>query len=237
MVISKEISQIHVLKAIEKMIKIGIESFRASTGYDLLYKGHRYPPKEVLQIASIEAVGREIDYLSGGDHTNNKLIRLGFKIVIKDTDTEIVLDHVRKLRQKNIEQNEKIDLGILIEDLESEEIELYESRVEGALVTYYGRSYERDPINRKNAIDFHGLSCKICGFNFEEVYGGRGKDYIEVHHVKPLSSLGEERVIDPKVDLVTVCSNCHRMIHRKKDNVLTVEELKMLLHSSKKGEL
>ncbi|MCM3020096.1 EVE domain-containing protein [Priestia megaterium] len=122
-----------------------------------------------------------------------------------------------------------IDSEVLIEDLESEEIELYEPRVEGTLVTYYGRRYERDPINRKRAIEFHGLSCKVCGFNFEEVYGERGKDFIEVHHVKPLNTLEKEIVIYPERDLVPVCANCHRMIHRRRDNILTVRDLKNLI--------
>ncbi|MED1085493.1 HNH endonuclease [Bacillus mycoides] len=50
-----------------------------------------------------------------------------------------------------------------------------------------------------------------------------------MHHVKPLSTIGEEVVVDPRKDLVPVCSNCHRMIHRRKDNVLTVEELEDLV--------
>ena len=67
---------------------------------------------------------------------------------------------------------------------------------------------------------------RICGFNFEEVYGERGKDYIEVHHLRPVSTLGKETKIDPKTDMTVLCSNCHRMIHRRKDNVLTPEELR-----------
>ena len=68
-----------------------------------------------------------------------------------------------------------------------------------------------------------------CGFNFEETYGEIGKNYIEVHHVTPLFSLDGEIDIDPAKDLVVVCSNCHRMIHRNKDRVLTIQELKEYL--------
>ncbi|WP_456363067.1 HNH endonuclease [Priestia aryabhattai] len=92
-----------------------------------------------------------------------------------------------------------------------------------------GRRYERDPINRKRAIEFHGLSCKVRGFNFEEVYGERGKGFIEVHHIEPLSTLEKEAGIDPERDLIPVCANCHRMIHRRRDNPLTVDELRALL--------
>lgn len=45
-------------------------------------------------------------------------------------------------------------------------------------------------------------------------YGENGKDFIEIHHVKPLSTLEEATEIDPEIDLVPVCLNCHRMLHR-----------------------
>lgn len=32
--------------------------------------------------------------------------------------------------------------------------------------------------------------------------------------------------VDPETDLVPLCSNCHKMIHRKKAKPLTLEELK-----------
>lgn len=65
-----------------------------------------------------------------------------------------------------------------------------------------------------------------CGFDFEAVYGEAGKDFIEVHHIKPLSDVGEDVEVDPEKDLVCVCSNCHRIIHRKKDGICTIEEVK-----------
>lgn len=59
------------------------------------------------------------------------------------------------------------------------------------------------------------LYCEICGFDFEKVYGDLGKEFIEAHHVKPVSSMspGEKTRVE---DLIMVCSNCHSMIHRKK---------------------
>ena len=65
----------------------------------------------------------------------------------------------------------------------------------------------------------------ICGFDFEAFYGEAGRNFIEVHHIKPLSSLDEEIMIDPEKDLVCVCSNCHRIIHRKKDGVYSLDDV------------
>jgi len=84
-------------------------------------------------------------------------------------------------------------------------------------------------LNRNKCIEIHGLRCKACDFDFLETYGDVGKGFIEVHHKKPLFSLDEEVNVNAETDLVPVCANCHRMIHRKKNAILTVEELRALL--------
>ena len=72
----------------------------------------------------------------------------------------------------------------------------------------------------------------VCGFNFEDVYGDIGKEFIHVHHVKPLSEIGAKYEIDPIQDLCPICPNCHAMIHRENPS-LTIDQLRRQL----KGEL
>lgn len=73
------------------------------------------------------------------------------------------------------------------------------------------------------------LLCLVCKFNFEERYGALGVDFIECHHTRPLSELTEER--PSRLDEVAlVCSNCHRMIHRKRP-WLRIDELVAVLRS------
>ena len=127
------------------------------------------------------------------------------------------------------ERQKKYRETVVEEDITAELAQEDTFYKDGAAHPYYGTRYERDPRNRLRAIDIHGLSCAACGFNFEEVYGERGKDFIEVHHIKPISTLNEKIEINPEKDLVPVCSNCHRMLHRKRDHVLTVEELRALI--------
>ena len=68
------------------------------------------------------------------------------------------------------------------------------------------------------------LSCQICGFSFFDKYGEIGKGFIEAHHIVPISELKEET--NTKIeDLAMLCSNCHRMVHRKRP-WLTIEKLK-----------
>lgn len=117
-------------------------------------------------------------------------------------------------------------------DIEGEISEEEEPLLEGAVKHYYGKKYERKPENRKRAIEIHGLKCAVCGFDFEKVYGERGKGFIEIHHTKPLSLLGNEQIVDPGTDLIPVCSNCHKMIHRRKDHVLSIEEIKKIIKTS-----
>ena len=89
---------------------------------------------------------------------------------------------------------------------------------------------ERDPKLREAKIrqsQLQGLdlACEICGFDFLKTYGERGKGYIEVHHVLPLHASGP--VKSRLDDLALLCSNCHRMIHRR--GWLTPKELKDIL--------
>lgn len=49
------------------------------------------------------------------------------------------------------------------------------------------------------------------------------------HYKRPLYLNATEIYIDPKKDLVPLCSNCHRMIHRDKFNILPVEDLKQIV--------
>jgi len=158
-----------------------------------------------------------------------------FEIFGKSLDTEdIQFPKIRFEKVDSLDFNVELIDYIKIElDTESEEAEevvnlgdvSYEKREEGKVTYFYSKKYERDPKNRADAIAYHGTKCKICGFDFEKVYGIRGKGYIEIHHINPLSNLGEEVKIDPKKDLIPVCSNCHRMIHRRKDSILSIEDM------------
>ena len=82
------------------------------------------------------------------------------------------------MRFAKLSENEySVDLilaDVIRTDVEEEIQQETESRAEGGAKQYYGRRYERDPANRRQAIAFHGLRCAACGFDFEEIYGIRG---------------------------------------------------------------
>ncbi|ERM80912.1 hypothetical protein P872_11070 [Rhodonellum psychrophilum GCM71 = DSM 17998] len=71
------------------------------------------------------------------------------------------------------------------------------------------------------------LCCQVCDFSFFDFYGVIGEGFIEAHHVFPISQLTEQT--ETKIeDLALVCSNCHRMLHRKRPWI-TLDNLKALL--------
>lgn len=88
--------------------------------------------------------------------------------------------------------------------------------------------YERNPYAREVCLKTKGYNCIICGFNFENHFGELGKDYIHVHHTKPLSERNQRYLLNPSIDLVPICPNCHSMIHRRRP-AMNVEELKYCL--------
>ena len=109
------------------------------------------------------------------------------------------------------------------------------ARKEGAARTVSSTQYERAPQNRLDAIRMHGHQCVACGFDFGEVYGERGEGYIEVHHLIPLHEVNDDHKVNPETDLAPVCANCHRMIHRRRDDTLSINELRNILQGKERG--
>ena len=101
---------------------------------------------------------------------------------------------------------------------------------EGALVKVMANKYERNQKARKECVAKKGYKCLVCGCDFEKAYGEIGKGFIHVHHVVPISSIGQEYELNVDTDLVPVCPNCHYMMHRK-DPPYTVEEMKKIMLS------
>lgn len=140
------------------------------------------------------------------------------KISVGENLNEIVIEPLHK----TIDYSEKL----ILEDYNVKEGEISEKIIKsikrcGTLI-----KKAKSIFKKKNG----SLKCQICGFNFEEVYGKLGEDYIEGHHIIPLASRKEE-CISRIEDVVLVCANCHRMLHRKKG--ITIDELKNICKNKK----
>jgi len=110
---------------------------------------------------------------------------------------------------------------VFLSDEISKDIIIYPDEVkeerltEGSKKQITVNAYERNPKAREKCIKHYGTKCFICNFDFEKTYGQIGKGFIHVHHLKPLSEINEEYIIDPIEDLRPVCPNCHAMLHKK----------------------
>lgn len=105
------------------------------------------------------------------------------------------------------------------------------SALEGAqrLRKHYARERNRGLIKRKKqqfASEHDGrVFCEACHFDFSQFYPPElGDGFIEVHHLAPLFIDDQPRRTTLN-DLLLLCSNCHRMVHRSKD---VDENLKIL---------
>lgn len=101
--------------------------------------------------------------------------------------------------------------------------------VEGAAKTVMTKIYERDRGARLKCIGHWGWKCFVCQFDFASIYGDLGEGFIHVHHLKPLSEIGEAYMLDPVADLRPVCPNCHAMLHRRTP-AITIETLLDRMH-------
>ncbi|QJY35195.1 hypothetical protein HOO69_00630 [Vibrio europaeus] len=130
-------------------------------------------------------------------------------------------------RARTIEMLEEITTDL---DEEQEEHEL-ESGYEGKPILRLHKSRERSAKvvkqKKQHVIKETGkLACEVCSMDFKAVYGELGEGFAECHHKNPLS-LREENKQTKLCDLAIVCSNCHRMLHRKRP-WLKVETLKRI---------
>lgn len=100
---------------------------------------------------------------------------------------------------------------------------------EGGVSTHLASYYERNPRLRSEAIRVHGTRCQACEVDLGEVYGDRGAGFIEVHHLRAVASYEGEVLVDPATDMAVLCPNCHRIVHRRRNDPLSLDELRRLV--------
>lgn len=104
-------------------------------------------------------------------------------------------------------------------------LETTEELFEGIKRTVIVNSYERNTKARHLCVKHWKAICAVCDIDFEKTYGEIGQGFIHVHHLTPVSQIGQSYQVDPIKDLIPVCPNCHSMLHRQ-EPPLTIDELK-----------
>ena len=154
---------------------------------------------------------------SNKEEADNKSETIKIKNIIPNLNTKILMKRDKE--------------WYAVDDIKNyvaEEIQNPELYLEGVSKKIFINIYERNTKARLKCISHYGLKCSVCKFDFEKYYGEIGKNYIHVHHIKPLASIGKKYKLDPIKDLRPICPNCHAMIHRTNET-LTISQLKSYL--------
>lgn len=202
--------------------------------------------------STIDAYANSINLITE-DLNNN--FNLHLKSLYDEVDTSVLLEYFDKLfnlphviESERIQRKRKtngfkryIEFRKFENELSNNEnqpviFDTQESQTEGGEKIIISKVAERVGKLRAQAIKIHGLTCKACGFNFFEKYGKIGKDFIEIHHLKKLKPNHGFVVVEtnPETDLIPLCSNCHRVVHMKRNLTLSLEALIELIRENVK---
>lgn len=129
---------------------------------------------------------------------------------------------LRKLAENIKNGYREVPNDVVLDD--EDEADFPEGRV---LYRLHRKRERRQDLVKKKKTQAKSLKCEACGFDFFEVYGPVGEGFIECHHTIPLSEYDGNQTTKLS-DLALVCSNCHRILHRRRP-WLSISELKGLL--------
>jgi 5-methylcytosine-specific restriction enzyme A len=192
----RRVSREQVIAAIDKLDRGYNHAFGDSTKYDLVHSRRRYPSKAVLGVAAEPHFGRQLRTDDFSASDAFPILRmLGFQVVLKES-------------LQRVDYPDEVGAAS-----------------EGSKQTVTVNRYERDPTNREACLVHHGTRCIVCDFDFGLMYGAEAAGYIHVHHLRPLSEMGVEHLVDPIKDLVPMCPNCHAAVHLFKP-LLSPQELR-----------
>ena len=68
----------------------------------------------------------------------------------------------------------------------------------------------------------------MCRFDLEKVYGELGRNFIEAHHIKPISKMNDVDLTNVE-NIKMLCFNCHRMVHRGIERGIDFDEIKTII--------
>lgn len=164
-----------------------------------------------LGFAKYELVGRTGQYVltaAGRKHLQENKDVLTY-LLVNDFEYKDIIDNLLKVESEPKRKPEAFDENVMIQ-------EGYKRVVER---TVFERSRKlRDYAVAQFTVNDR-ISCRCCEFNYNDFYGSDlAKGYIEIHHQKPVFKYEDEDLEKTMAaalgNLVPVCSNCHRIIHR-----------------------
>jgi hypothetical protein len=188
----------HLLQAARMLVGgFADHPFHDSTDYDVLFDGHRLPPKALLGVAAKLALGRQLkpsDFKGGQDTLCFRILAgAGYTIIPKNeaTPRETLLSpDDRRWSEGNVR---------LVTHLKRERGTGLAAAKRASFRAEHGR-----------------LFCERCGLDPVKHYGDPdGEACIEVHHSREAvadMAPGHQTELE---DLECLCANCHRFVHRQ----------------------
>jgi len=218
-------NQISRLEGIEILENLGMKE---SSAHDYIYfysnliQGKLFT--RTTNVYATELYLEKIYHEKGVGMLKNALLSLSQHFDYYEDLTKRAIKNRREVYNKYYDLIKDYSDEIIYADEVESGIEYSEGKTKQVLIN----SYERNPIARKKCIEFYGVKCQVCEFNFEDKFGDLGKDFIHVHHIVDISMIGKEYSVDPIKDLIPVCPNCHSMLHKRKP-AYAIEELKKIM--------
>lgn len=148
---------------------------------------------------------------------------LGEFRVVEQLTSPTLVKTATKLAKRPISAVLKLDgVGRIWErSSENSEVSAFEGAARRREAVYRKREawFRQAKIQQAMTANNGNLVCEVseCGFDFQRRYGELGSEFAEVHHQNPVAQT-RGRVRCYLSDLKIVCSNCHRMIHRRGQN-------------------
>lgn len=154
--------------------------------------------------------------------------------LLEDVEEFACIDVARKnvARNSDVGEEKKQQIKLATVSPMVRNRESAEPLSEGARKRKAYDAVERNQMARKICLSHYGYTCQVCGLNFGERFGVEFAEIIDVHHLKPLGASDGERMVDPINDLVPLCPNCHRMVHRGRVEPRSLEEVRAIVMSS-----
>lgn len=191
---------------------------------------------ELLENRTDDRFSQKVRNLTGSHRT---LANRGLAVRDDDGNHEITAEGLKYLREHKPSADAITSQGFDIEDRERvadtdyKDLLIEEGAANRVSKTVYKRSQKLHEYARDHFSDEGGkIVCRGCGFEGSSVYGDVGLGLIEMHHLVPLhlrEGENEGAQLEEAIDGVApLCPNCHRMVHRQRDQLLTLDELRFL---------
>lgn len=208
----------NIINALEKIDRMDPRNLNKGTKFELLYQGKRYPPKEVLRYANLELSGEILQNHSGGDETNDALIKLGFSVVLLGTHTAIGLRYTAKKRIGNIDESDLFEINCnFIRDINHDKLNHTDREI--LAKARVGQSIFKKGLLKQSS------SCLLCGIAYEPL--------LIASHIKPWKDASDLERLDLNNGIL-LCPNHDAMFDK---GYITFSEKGTLIISNQLNEI